>query len=63
MNARPKMMWVCMKLGRLGFQNQIVDDLDSKPFKFGCLLYDDSDFKVKIVSSITILILLQSLFD
>ena len=51
------------KLWWLGFWNGIVDDSYSKPSEFRRQLYDNMDSKVKIVSSITILILFWSLFD
>ena len=44
---------------QLGIQNQIANDSESKLSKFRWRLYDDSDFKVEIVSLIMILISFQ----
>ena len=40
------------KIRQLVIQNQIIEDSDSKPSKFGQRLYENSDFKVEMVSSI-----------
>ena len=51
------------KLRRLGAMNQIIDNSDSKPSEFGWRFNIDSNFKVLIVSLISILSRLQCLFD
>ena len=47
---------VFFKLKQLGFSNQIIDNSKSDSKEFGRRLYDDSDSKVKIAWSITILV-------
>ena len=51
------------KLRGLGIRNQIVNDLDSKPFEFGRQYQDDSNSNVKFVSLILNWISFQSLFN
>ena len=48
------------KLGRLGVQNQIVDNSDSKQSEFGRRFRSDSKSSIKIVSSIKIMISFRS---
>ena len=46
--------WHQFKLRRLGFWNQIVVDLDSKPSEFKCRFWSDSNLTTLIVPSIPI---------